>query len=298
MRYSSNERQAGNMRKGLALVVSLLIGTAICVSAQTQPNISANDLVRRVIQNEDRASSSGPRYMYKLRTVKPERTVVKEMVETNDGTVGRLLSVNDHPLTADQRSTDEKKLNKLLTDPDERKDRMEEQKKDEQRTREMVKALPDAFLYQYDGEEVANGTQCLRLKFQPNPNFDPPARETMVYRGMQGHMLIDPKQERLVRIDANLFQDVTFGWGILGRLNKGGHFLVEQANVGDGWETTRMELDFVGKALMFKTIKIKESEIATDFRKVPPNLTFAQGIDLLRKSEQVMAEGGTHGGGR
>ncbi len=286
------------MRKSLALVVSIVVGSAVLVSAQTQPNISANDLVRRVIHNEDGASSNGPRYMYRLRTVKPERTVVKEMIETNDGTVGRLLSVNDHPLTADQRTSDEKKLNKLLNDPDERKDRMEEQKKDEQRTRMMVKALPDAFLYKYDGEETANGTQCIRLSFQPNPNFDPPSRELMVYKGMQGHMLIDPKQERLVRIDANLFQDVTFGWGILGRLNKGGHFLVEQADVGEGWETTRMELDFVGKALMFKTIKIKESETASDFRKVPPNLSLAQGVDLLRKSEQVMAQGGQRSGGR
>ena len=284
------------MRKALGLLVSFIVGSAIFASAQTQPNITANELVRRVIQNEERANSGGTRYMYKLRTIKPERTVEKEMVETNDGTVARLLSVNDKPLTSDQRASDEKKLNKLVNDPDERKDRMEEQKKDEQRTRLMVKALPDAFLYQYDGEETANGAQCIRLSFRPNPNFDPPSRETMVYKGMQGHMLVDPKQERLVRIDATLFDDVTFGWGILGRLNKGGHFLVEQANVGDGWETTRMELDFVGKALMFKTIKIKETEVASDFHKVPPNLTLAQGVDLLRKSEQVMAEGARSGG--
>jgi hypothetical protein len=219
------------------------------------------------------------------------------MVETNDGTVARLLSVNDRPPTADQRASDEKKLDKLLRDPDERKDRMEEQKKDEQRTRMMVKALADAFLYQYDGEEMANGTQCIRLSFRPNPDFDPPSRETMVYRGMQGRMLVDPKQERMVRIDATLFDDVTFGWGVLGRLNKGGHFLVEQANVGEAWETTRMELDFVGKALMFKTIKIKESEIATDFRKVAPNLSLAQAVDLLRRSDQVMASAPGRSGG-
>jgi hypothetical protein len=287
------------MRKYLAVVVSLIVGLATSSSSAwaQAPNVSANDLVRRVIQNEDRANSNGTHYMYRLRSEKPERTVVKELVETNDGMVARLLSVNDQPPTADQRANDEKKLDRLVRDPAAQKERTDEQKKDEQRTRMMVKTLPDAFLYQYDGEEVANGAQCLRLRFGPNPNFDPPSRETMAYRGMQGYMLIEPKQERLVRIDAQLFQDVTFGWGILGRLNKGGHFLVEQSSLGEGrWETTRMELDFFGKALLFKTIRIKETEVASAFRKVPPNLTLAQGVDLLRKSNQVMAEGSANRG--
>src|SRR3954469_24460918 len=159
------------------------------ITAQA-PQGTANDLVRRAIQNEDRASSSGPRYTYRLRSEKPERTVVKQMIETNEGVVARLISVNDKPPTPEQREADEKKLNKILNDPDEQSQRRKEQKEDEERTRVMVKALPDAFIYEYDGNEVVNGVSVLRLRFRPNPNFDPPARETMVYRGMEGRMWI------------------------------------------------------------------------------------------------------------
>jgi hypothetical protein len=271
----------------LFLTAALLLG-ALPAFAQAG---NANDLVRRAIQNEDRASSGGPRYMYRLRSEKPERIVVKEIVETNDGLIARLVSVNDKPPTAEQRAADDKKLEKLLNDPEEQNKRKEEQKKDEERTRLMVKALPDAFIYQMDGNDVFNGVPVVRLAFTPNPNFDPPARETMVYRGMRGHMWIEPKEERLVKMDAQLFEDVTFGWGILGRLNKGGHFLIEQSKLGPSrWETTRMDLDFEGKALMFKTIKIREIETVSDFRAVPPNLSLAQGVELLRKADSVVAE--------
>lgn len=273
---------------GFGLAIILLL-PSLPAWAQNNP---ANDLVRRAIANEDRATSGGPRYMYRLRTEKPERTVVKDLIETNEGVIARLVSVNDKPPTPEQRAADDKKLAKILNDPEEQKQRREEQKKDEERSRQMVKALPDAFLYDFDGKDVIAGVSVTRLRFWPNPNFDPPARETMVYRGMQGHMWIEPKEERLVKMDAHLFDDVTFGWGILGRLNKGGHFVIEQSKIGVGrWETTKMDLDFLGKALMFKTIKIKEIETASDFRGVAPNLTLAQGVELLRKSDQLVAGG-------
>ena len=276
-----------NRLSSAVLAASLLL---LSLSAYAQAG-TANDLVRRALANEDRASAGGPRYMYRLRSAKPERTVVKDLIETNEGMVARLVSVNGKPPTAEQRAADEKKLDKIVHDPDEQRQRREEQQKDEQRTRQMLKALPDAFLYDFDGTETVGAVATTRLRFQPNPNFDPPVRETMVYRGMHGHMWIEPKEERLVKMDAQLFEDVTFGWGILGRLNKGGHFVIEQSKIGPGrWETTRMDLDFVGKALLFKTIKIQEIETASDFRPVPSNLNLAQGVELLRKSDQVVAE--------
>ena len=37
-----------------------------------------------------------------------------------------------------------------------------------------------------------------------------------------------------MRLEGHLMQDVDFGWGILGRLNKGGWIVIEQADVGGG----------------------------------------------------------------
>ena len=51
----------------------------------------------------------------------------------------------------------------------------------------------------------------------------------------QGVILIDPTECRIAKIDGTLFKEVSFGWGILGHLDKGGHFLVEQRDVGDDY---------------------------------------------------------------
>jgi len=58
---------------------------------------------------------------------------------------------------------------------------------------------------------------------------------------------------------------VGFGWGILGHLDRGGRFLVEQGDVGDGsWDIQRMGLMFTEKLLFFKRIDIKSTESFSD----------------------------------
>ena len=82
-----------------------------------------------------------------------------------------------------------------------------------------------------------------------------------------------------------------FGWGFLGHLDQGGHFLVEQAEVVKGdWEITRMSLSFTGKVLLFKSLNIKSDEVFSDFRPAPSDLSFAQGVELLKKQEAELAE--------
>ena len=104
-------------------------------------------------------------------------------------------------------------------------------------------------------------------------------------------MVVEPRDLRLVRIDATLIEDATLGWGLLARLNKGGRFTLEQAQLPDGnWATTRMRLDFTGKAFLFKTIRIKQRQAITEFRPAPANLSLAEGIELLKKQNGTAAE--------
>jgi hypothetical protein len=104
---------------------------------------------------------------------------------------------------------------------------------------------------------------------------------------MNGYLLIDPAARRLALIEGTLFRDVTFGWGLIGHLDKGGHFRVQQGDVGDGsWTITAMNLKMTGKILLFKGISIISDEVFSDFQRVPRDLTFAKGVELL-KGEQA-----------
>jgi hypothetical protein len=115
---------------------------------------------------------------------------------------------------------------------------------------------------------------------------------------MAGEILIDARLNRIAEMDGTLAKDVGFGWGFLGHLDRGGHFWVQQGDIGDAhWEITRMDLALTGKVLLFKNINIKTSETFSHFQAVPANLTFAQGVDLLKKREAQIAENREQSGG-
>jgi hypothetical protein len=99
---------------------------------------------------------------------------------------------------------------------------------------------------------------------------------------MEGEMTVDVKQERLAAISGHLVEDVKFGGGLLGHLDKGGHFEVRQAEVAPGhWEMTAMAVDMKGKALLFKTINVQATENHGDFRRVPDDLNLAEAAGIL-----------------
>jgi hypothetical protein len=107
---------------------------------------------------------------------------------------------------------------------------------------------------------------------------------------MQGYLLIDATAHRIARIDGTLFREVSFGWGIFGHLDKGGHFRVQQADVGDGdWEITAMNLQITGKILLFKGLSMISDEKLSEFHPVPDDLTFAKAVDMLKIEQEKLA---------
>jgi hypothetical protein len=270
----------------LVFFALLLMAPASVAAQQEKPNLPANpgDLVRAIV-NRELNDSSGQMFTWKERVQKPNRSVTKRLVETPNGLIGRVIAINDRPPSDDERKRDDDRINRLL-DPKQMAEKRKQQKQDEDRTLKMVRSLPDAFIYEYAGTETApNGHLLVHLKFTPNPNFNPPTRETLVFQGMKGSMTFDDTAKRMVKIDGTLFKDVTIGWGIIGRLNQGGHFYVEQAEVyKDHWDQVRMDLEFTGKALLFKSIKISERDTQFDFQPVQ-SMNVAQALDFLRKQD-------------
>jgi hypothetical protein len=283
---------------------AVLTLSCLCLPAQTEvTQPSPKELVRETIENEV-ASSTGPGSHFMFRDTKKtgHSTQTKLIVETREATAGLLVAQNGRPLTPGEQQAEEARLERYLRDPAELTRKRKQEKEDSEHTLRILKALPDAFLYEPDGMVNASpgigrmGNQLVRLKFHPDPAYQPPTRVEQVLTGMQGNLLIDPKEKRLAQIDGTLEKEVGFGWGILGHLDRGGHFLVEQADVSNNqWELTRMELAFTGKILLVKKLNLHDSEEFSDFRPVPGDLTFAQGIELLKKEVAKMADAGGDG---
>ncbi len=278
---------------GRATAGAVLFLLAVVVGvAQQKPELDPQELVRRAAKNEIRADVIHQYFMYRDHVQYKDHSITKEEIETPQGGLTLTVAINGQPLTPDQRAKENQRLQDFANDPETRRKKRQSNKAEDQREQLMLTSLPDAFLYSYVGTVPGpNGGELVHLTFKPNPNFDPPNHETRVYQGMQGDLLIDAKAMRIAKIDGTLFKDVEFGWGILGRLYKGGRFVVEQRDVGEGrWAMVRETLEFNGKILLFKSLSISSTETATDFRPVPANLSVAQAIDFLHKGDETVAE--------
>ena len=263
----------------LTLTIVLLGVPARPQSVPSSP-VSANDLARRVVTNELKFQDDHTNWMYRLEKEQHGRKQVEEIIETKEGSLSRLLSINDRPLTAKQQLEEDQRVRELMTSRGAQQKLRRVLDAETLQGRRLFKMLPDAFVFSYAGGEG----NLVKLSFRPNPSFHPPSLEARVFHDMEGEMWVDCKQERLAAFDGHLTQTVKFGFGLLGHLDKGGHFEVKQAEVVPGhWDLTTLSLEMTGKALLFATIGQQKRENHRDFQRVSDDLTLTQAADILNR---------------
>lgn len=272
-----------------AVIITIILLESTTLSQSSPPNreVSANELAQRVVTNELKFQDEDHgHWMYRQEKEKSGKKQVKEIIELKEDALSRLLSIDDHPLTAKQQQKENERIQKLVNNPDELRKLQRTRNTETEPGRRLFKMLPDAFVFNYAGCEG----DLIKLSFRPNPNFQPPSLEARVFHDMAGELWVDGKQKRLAAIIGYLMEDAKFGGGLLGHLDKGGRFEVRRAEVAAGhWDMTVMDVDMKGKALLFKTINVQETENRSDFHRVPDDLTLAQAADILN-SQIVLAD--------
>ena len=283
-----------------AILLSLLVPATVPASPpplffMPSANESYGDagLVNRALANELNAAQDTSHPMeFRMRKSSPRLTSTKQIIETRDGAVARLLSINDAPPSPAEKQKDDARLQALLSDPTRQRKRKQTEQEDTGRALKVLRALPKAFVYRYAGSETSGDITLARYSFAPNPKFSSNDLELMVLTAMSGTLTIDVTHERVQRLEGRLQQDVDIGWGILGRLNKGGWLVIEQADVGGGvWRIVRFQMSMNGRVI-FKTRSFDTTEEQSQFAPVPVGLSYQQAIEMLRGEESSPALAG------
>jgi hypothetical protein len=270
----------------------VLVGVVVWVSSmvaasQAAPGMApaqVNALVRQTIDNEIKATRDYSQlFQYRLEKETNSGKSLREMLETTDGIVARTITWNGRALTAEERAKEDDRLSLLVSNEEERKKKFKEQREDTERALQMLRALPDALLYEFAGRDNIRGRDTIRLHFRPNPQFSSSAKETYLFRAAEGALWIDVAAHRIVKLDGVTKNDVNIGWGILGHINKGGKILLEQSLVAEPnhFRITTLNIEAQGKVLLFKNIRIRQLQTATSFSPVD-RMTIAEAVKRLR----------------
>jgi len=92
----------------------LLAGAAFSQSASVDRAISANDLARAVVANELKSQDANHgRWMYHVDREEQGKRKAKEVVQTEQGSLDRLLGVDGHPLNSHEQQREKKRIEDL-----------------------------------------------------------------------------------------------------------------------------------------------------------------------------------------
>jgi hypothetical protein len=246
--------------------------TATSLSAQ-----SPRDLVRRAVQTElVSARNDHSHWLYFEFDRQPDKTVKQWVAEAHSVSLDRVIERNGQPLPDEQQRQE---MTAFINDPRAQNKQHKSSQHDDDQAAELLNILPDAFIWNIEGEK---GSETL-LHFKPDPQFHPPDIEARVFAAMEGDMAIDREQHRIVSLKGRLIKDVLIGFGLLGELKAGGTFDVERRELTPQvWEITETHVHIQGHALIFKTISENEDDVKSHFKQID------QGTSLQQASQELL----------
>jgi hypothetical protein len=262
-----------------ALIVVLLTGTSM-LAMPSDPPKDARAFVRAVVANELAADANDhSRWMYRDESGVPDKTTVKLVIQTAQGDLSKMVARDGHPLTQEEQKADEQRMDAFVQDANLRQKQKQNHEQDAAKANALTKMLPDAFLWTYEGENGGETT----LHFKPDPQFQPPSREARVFAAMEGTMVVNTEQKRIKELKGTLTQDVNFGYGLLGKLEKGGTFQIERQQIAPRiWAITATHVHIHGHALIFKSIGEEQDELTSHYHPTPPSLTLDAAAKMLK----------------
>jgi hypothetical protein len=120
-----------------------------------------------------------------------------------------------------------------------------------------------------DRRDRFDSRDAIVLTFTPKRDAEPRTREGRLARGFTGEIWIDELAREVVKVDARAIDDLSFGYGVLGRLNKGATVMVRRQPIDANlWLPVSIRFDGEGRALLFRKLTINFAVDWYDYRRV------------------------------
>ena len=264
-------------RPVLFFALPLLTGLAVAQSPR--------DIVRQAVQTELVGSSNDhSHWLYFELDRKPDKTVKQWVAQARSVSLERVVERNGQPLPEYQQSQE---MSSFINDPGAQSKKRKSGQHDDEQAAELLKILPDAFIWNIEGER---GNEIV-LHFKPDPQFNPPDLEARVFAAMEGEMAVDRQQHRIATLKGRLIHDVKIGYGLLGNLKAGGTFDVERRELTPTvWEIVETHVHIDGHALIFKTISENEDDVKSHFKQIDGGTSLQQAKQELMQLSPDPAE--------
>jgi hypothetical protein len=273
----------------LALSAGLLLATGVPALQQAKPDSTAppsaaetRTQVERALANLHRDDEALSLYERVERTEERERAGTSPNISVQVCRVFPAGPAQDRiPLGSDGKASDmtayvrelrdiERQLEWDLQDGSAQREAYARFAKRQKQRYALLEATRDAYVFTWAGREMRGGRTLDKLRLDPNPAYRPRSRWTAVLAKARGVAWVDEATSQLVHFEAELLGDVTLWGGIVAKVNKGGRFVMDRAEVLPGvWLPVLYQYDFDGRKFLF-SYGVHEKILLTGFQHVGP----------------------------
>ncbi len=238
-----------------------------------------DQIVRKSVEALQSDWAQAPKFSFLERDVESKghssRLIKTYRVLMIDGSPYNLVTaINDEPLSADEKATEQRKLQKEIekrrNESDrERARRIAKYEKERGHEHEMFQEMVQAFQFHLSGQTQVDGRACWVLSAEPKAGYAASDHEGRVLKGMKGTLWIDEATNQWVRVHAEVVKPVSF-FGFLAKVDPGTKFDLELAPLMDNvWMPIRFNVQVYSTALGFVNEDSTDSETYRDYQPMP-----------------------------
>ncbi len=251
--------------------ILILICCVFCLSAQ-DGNIVSRERVRASLKKMQSKAKDKENYLFQKRVVKrelgadghvkSESVSIQRRDPWEEQVVTRVIEKDGKVLTAEEITKQEEKLRRSVIEM--RKTPMKPRFEEEGWMDEM----PDALEFRKIGVEDRHGRPADVLSFSPQKGYKAKTMRAKAFEKVRGKVWVDQQDGEMTFLDIEIFDTISVGFGLLGKLEKGTHFEMERKKWDIGvwfevWQRIRYDL----RVLMVKSLR---QEIETHWSNLSP----------------------------
>lgn len=108
-----------------------------------------------------------------------------------------------------------------------------------------------------DHRERLAGRDVIVITFSPKADARPETREGKLARNFRGKIFVDEADAEVVRVEATAIDDISYGLGVVARVNKGATVTLLRERVDAGtWLPTSIHFSGEGRAIVFRKLRV------------------------------------------
>ena len=227
---------------------------------------------------------------YRVHLVDKRGDQTRDLIESRDGAVARLIARNGRPLTAEEDQAEQQRLKDMLEDPASFAKHVKNEQTGKKQAIEVIRAIPDAMIFTYAPQQPqppgagADAPQVV-LDFHPNPKWSAPTMVSETLTGLEGRLWIDARSHHITRLEAQVFRPVNVGFGVFAKVFPGGTAVLDEARpTAQRWLPGHFVEHVTLRAMMVKTIKENADTENSDFAQVPA-MSYQEAVKLLLQQQ-------------